>query len=166
MKIAQVFTCILLFITFVSSCNLGSKNEKSLQQKIDNLQSQLDNTYKPGIGDLMGNIQRHHNKLWFAGINKNWELANFAIHEIEEGFEDLATFHGDREEMKTLDMIIPSLEKLEKIIKEDNVEDFKKGYIILSETCNACHSSTGFDFIKIIPPTEPSLSNQQYHLTN
>lgn len=155
----------LVLTTLIIACNQQNKKEEILQQQIEDLKSQVENTYKPGIGDIMGNIQRHHNKLWFAGVNKNWDLADFAIHEIAESFEFLEKFQGNREEMKTINMIVPSLEKLKKTIKEQNKEEFKEGYTVLSETCNACHSSTGFGFIKIIPPTNPSLSNQKYKPT-
>ena len=35
----------------------------------------------------MGGIQTHHAKLWFAGLNNNWKLAEYEIDEIKERFE-------------------------------------------------------------------------------
>ena len=35
----------------------------------------------PGFEEFMSNIQAHHAKLWFAGQNHNWKLADFEIHE-------------------------------------------------------------------------------------
>ena len=35
----------------------------------------------------MGGIQTHHAKLWFAGINDNWKLAQYEIDEFKERFE-------------------------------------------------------------------------------
>ena len=36
----------------------------------------------------MSSIQTHHAKLWFAGMNANWRLADFEIHEIMESVDD------------------------------------------------------------------------------
>lgn len=118
--------------------------------------------YKPGFGDLMGSVQIHHNKLWFAGVNNNWPLAEFALHEIEEIFEDMSTYHADEPEVEVLPMIHPALEAMHQAIDERDPEKFKEGYLILSSTCNACHAATGYEFIKIIVPTTPAFSNQDF----
>lgn len=162
MKAVKSISFIIAAILFIVSCTQSSKNEEALQEKINELQEQLQYTYRPGIGDLMGSIQKHHNKLWFAGTNENWELADFAIHEIEEGFDDLNTLHGDRDELKSLAMIQPALKELKKAIEQQDATAFKEGYKVLNTTCNSCHSSAGFGFIKIATPISPSLSNQDY----
>lgn len=118
--------------------------------------------YKPGFGDLMGSVQVHHNKLWFAGVNENWPLAEFALHEIEEIFEEMRTYHADMPEIEILPMIDPALEAMHSAIDERNTENFKQGYLTLSNTCNACHASTGFEYIKIVVPTTPAFSNQDF----
>ncbi len=43
--------------------------------------------YAPGLGEIMGGIQTHHAKLWYAGINDNWKLAQYEIDELKERFE-------------------------------------------------------------------------------
>ncbi|MBO9531092.1 MAG: hypothetical protein J7514_15265, partial [Acinetobacter oleivorans] len=69
-----------------------------MQNRIDSLQSQLEHSYKPGFGDFMGRIQVHHNKLWFAGQNQNWKLADFEIHEISEAVSDIQKYQAHRKE--------------------------------------------------------------------
>ena len=59
MKYLFVFlTIIILF-----ACNQEDSNRKALQNQIDNLQSKLDDSYKPGFGEFMSSVQVHHNKL-------------------------------------------------------------------------------------------------------
>src|SRR5690625_6455832 len=99
---------IILITFFMISCS--SKYEKKIQELQNELQNQqelLKNTYKPGFGDLMGGLQNHHNKLWFAGTNENWELADFALHEIEEIVEDIKMLHANREETQSIFIIEP-----------------------------------------------------------
>src|SRR5947208_2029132 len=42
------------------------------------------------IADIMTKLQRHANKLYFAGKFENWPLADFYVEEIEETVNDVA----------------------------------------------------------------------------
>src|SRR5438128_1393337 len=91
----------ILFISIsilAIACNDQQKTMQSLQSKIDSLQQQLSKSYKPGLGEFMSSIQVHHEKLWFAGMNENWQLADFEINEIKEAIEDIQTYCTDRPE--------------------------------------------------------------------
>lgn len=151
-----------LALFLLTACTQENSSEKALQSQIDSLQIQLDNAYKPGFGDFMGSIQNHHNKLWFAGFNENWELAAFEIHELEELFDDIKTIYPDRVETQSISVIGPGLIAVNNAIKQQNKEEFKQGYTTLTNACNTCHQATEHDFIKITEPTSPSYSNQDY----
>lgn len=86
---------LLILLAFVlNSCNMHSDHNAEMQNRIDSLENKLAKTYKPGFGDFMGNLQTHHSKLWFAGQNENWDLADFELHELEEAIEDIQTYHA------------------------------------------------------------------------
>lgn len=152
----------LISSLFLFSCNQTDQQDHVLLNRIENLQEMVDNMYKPGFGDFMGSIQNHHNKLWFAGINGNWELASFEIHELEELFEDIKMAYPDRKESQSLSIINPGLEAVEMAVEERNQDDFKEAYTLFTEGCNACHLATEYAFIKITTPATPSFSNQDY----
>lgn len=154
---------IILITFFMISCS--SKYEKKIQELQNQLQNQqelLKNTYKPGFGDLMGGLQNHHNKLWFAGTNENWELADFALHEIEEIVEDIKMLHANREETQSIFIIEPALEAMDEAVDNQNLSQFKEEYINLTNACNTCHKATGYEFISIQTPTLPSYTNQDF----
>lgn len=108
----QILLILLAFGLF--TCNQQTDNTKILQSRIDSLEIKLANTYKPGFGDFMGTIQAHHSKLWFAGQNENWELADFEVHEIMEAFEAIQKFQAEREESQLIGMINPALDSVDK----------------------------------------------------
>lgn len=131
-----------------------------MQKKIDSLQTEINNSYKPGLGEFMSQIQTHHAKLWFAGKEENWELANFEIGEIQEALEDIPRYCADRPEVKSIDMIIPAMDSLSNAVKVKDENKFRNGFILLTATCNDCHKATnhGFNVIKI--PDVPPITNQ------
>ena len=143
-------------------CNQPDDNIMDMQNEIDSLQKQLDETYKPGFGEFMSGIQIHHAKLWFAGQNKNWELADFEIHEIQEALDDLQTFCSDRPEVKSLGMINPPIDSINIAIQQKNPELFKKDFILLTNTCNTCHKATEHGFNVVTIPTSLPVSNQDF----
>ncbi len=153
---------VFLALFLLTACTKENKREQALQSQIDSLQIQLDNAYKPGFGDFMGSIQNHHNKLWFAGSSENWRLAAFEIHELQEFFDDIKAIYPDREETQSISVIGPGLIAVNNAINQQNIEEFKQGYITLTNACNTCHQATEHDFIQIIIPTSPSFSNQDF----
>ena len=152
------------FFLLISCNQQPSANEQILQQRIDSLQQQLKNTYKPGLGEFMLDIQIHHAKLWFAGNAQNWELANFEMEEIEETKGDIQQFCADRPEVKSLAMINTPIDSVKQAIQTKNGLMFTRSFTLLTNTCNNCHLATqhGFNVIKI--PDVPPVSNQKFAL--
>ena len=155
------FTFIFLS-TLIIACDDQQQTVRQLQSRIDSLQQQIDKSYKPGFGEFMGSIQVHHEKLWFAGINQNWKLADFEIGEIKESLEDIQTYCTDRPERKSLTMIDRPLDSISYAIQQKDEALFKKSFITLTNTCNNCHRTTEHEFNVIkIPDTLP-FSNQEF----
>lgn len=144
------------------ACDPQPNDTKDLQDRIDSLEMKLANTYKPGFGDFMGTIQIHHSKLWFAGKNENWELADFEVHELMEAIEDIQEFHAGRKETELLDMIISPLESVDDAIDKKDLALFTDRYNILTTTCNACHQAADHGFVVIRTPDSLPFSSQDF----
>ena len=156
-KILVVLTVFALF-----SCQTHNNNEALLQSRIDSLQTQLSETYKPGFGDFMSNIQAHHAKLWYAGKNQNWKLAEYEVKEIRENFDDIKKYETDRNEVNLIGMIVPPLEQVSKAIQNKDMEQFNNNFTTLTKTCNACHLAAKYEFNVVKIPDEQTFSNQDF----
>lgn len=154
---------LLIIITFgLFTCNQQTDNTKLLQNQIDSLKNKLAGSYKPGFGEFMGNIQAHHAKLWFAGKNNNWKLADFEIHEIMEAIEDIQKYQSEHKESQLIGMINPALDSVNIAIEQKNSELFKSSYTLLTNTCNKCHHATNFEFNVVKIPDLQTFSNQDF----
>ena len=156
----------IAFTALLAACNTQADNTQHLQAQIDSLQARLDNSYRPGFGEFMSSIQIHHNKLWFAGQNQNWKLADFEINEIKESLDDIKKYCKDRVETNSIGMIEQPLQNVSDAIQQKNVTGFKNNYTILTATCNSCHQATQHEFNVITIPTAPPFSNQNFKLQN
>ncbi len=124
--------------------------------------------YVPGLGEIMTLQQMRHMKLWFAGQNDNWPLADYELDELNEGFEDAAKYHAMHKEVS---LPIPGL--IEKIMTEPlkqlraavDAKDrarFDPAFDAVTDGCNACHRAANFGFNVVTRPTINPYSNQVF----
>lgn len=158
----KIILSLLLFTLIIASCSQQGDNTKQLQARIDSLQQKLNSTYRPGLGEFMLGIQEHHAKLWFAGINKNWALADFEVHEIGETVDDIKQYCTDRPEVKSIGTIDPGIAAINNAIKQKDVDQFKKGFVELTSNCNTCHKNNQHGFNVITIPAGLPVENQNF----
>jgi hypothetical protein len=157
MKALLIFLLPIVFL----SCGQND-NSQQLQSRVDSLQQKLNHAYKPGLGEFMLGIQEHHAKLWFAGVNKNWELADFEVHEIGETLDDIKQYCTDRPEVKSIGIIDPAISGISAAIKQKDADAFKKGFVQLTASCNTCHKDNQHGFNVIIIPSALPVTNQEF----
>jgi hypothetical protein len=133
-----------------------------MQATIDSLKKQLAESYKPGFGEFMSGIQTHHAKLWFAGKDQNWPLADFEVQEIQEALDDVQKFCSDRPEVKAIGMIYPSMDSVNNAIRQKDIQLFRNSFILLTNTCNNCHQSTEHGFNIVTIPASLPVANQDF----
>ncbi len=153
-RICLLFVSLLFFI----SCNDSNR----LQEKINNLEAKTLDIYKPGFGEFMTNIQIHHAKLWFAGKNQNWKLADFELNEINETLDAIKKYQKERSESQALNLLNPSIDRVRISIQQQSLKLFIKSFTTLTNTCNACHEAVKFEFNKVKIPDTPPFSNQDF----
>ena len=162
----SLLLCLNFSAMAIYSCSESEKDsdEASVAQ-VKKLQKEIDHI-KPGFGDVMLGIQTHHAKLWFAGVNKNWELSDFEMHEIEENVEQIKELYPKDKRTADLSMLEPVLDSLDAAIKAKQVEKFKKSFTLLTNTCNECHQKNGYEFNVITIPKQPPVPNQKFKVEN
>lgn len=113
----------------------------------------------PGLGEIMTLQQLRHIKLWFAGRAGNWQLAEYEIGELNEGFEDVNRLLGG----DTVDkMVGDPLKALQKAIEDKDRAAFTSAYDKLSAGCNYCHRTLDHGFIVIQRPALLPYSDQLF----
>ncbi|MGE4092756.1 MAG: hypothetical protein AB7G75_18135 [Candidatus Binatia bacterium] len=124
--------------------------------------------FKPGLGEIMTLTQMRHEKLWFAGLNENWDLARYELDELHEGFADALKFHPNHEKIgKPTASVLPvfinaQLAELAKAVDAADQNAFATAFDNLTAGCNGCHQATNHGFIVIRRPTASSYPNQDF----
>ena len=117
--------------------------------------------YVPRLGDIMNSIQSRHIKLWFAGMARNWELAEYELSQIESGLMEAAVLYKGIPATNVTTMAEP-VRSITDAIEAKDSKRFAKAVGELTDGCNACHQSIGRGFIVIQAPTASPFSNQSF----
>ncbi len=145
----------LIAVLSIGAASFGAASEQPVSE-----------AYAPGLGEFMSATQVRHAKLWFAGRARNWPLAEFELHEINEGLEDAAKLHPTFEGIPVAAMIKSNLDaplaELAKAVAAKNKGQFTRAFDRLTAGCNACHTAASHAFIRIQRPSAPPVPNQRF----
>jgi len=106
----------------------------------------------PPLNLLMVATQLSHFKLWYAGIVRNWPLADYELGQIRASIDRAQRLYPNNKK-SNMKMMTPAADELESAIKAKDGVKFSNAYGKLTAECNSCHDATGFGFIKMREPT-------------
>lgn len=124
--------------------------------------------YVPGLGELMSLQQMRHVKLWLAGESSNWELADYEVDELGEGFDDIVKYHPTHKNSPVAPkdaiprMISQPLSDVRTAIRHKDAAAFVGAYDALTTGCNSCHQATNFGFNRVQRPQSNPYPNQVF----
>lgn len=156
---AFIISLYLLFSRSQTSKPMENKNES------ESLEISESETPPLEIAHFMTRIQVFHNKLYYAGINKNARLAQFYLNELEEEMGAIAEAGIFEVDVNISDNIktygIKQVEWMRGQI-EKGFDSFKNDFDQFTISCNSCHAVTKHDYVQITVPTAPMFTNQKY----
>ena len=160
---------LAVLIIFLSGCseqqNPNTPSTAALEAEITQLKAAVDDL-KPGLGEIMGVIQQHHAKLYYAGSKSNWPLADYELGEIQESLEDAVKFNPTFKGAAVAELV-PSLTKaslaqVHDAIDKKDKKAFLEAYNSLSASCSNCHKAANHPFVQIQVPNDAQFSDQKF----
>lgn len=124
--------------------------------------------YVPGLGEMMSLQQMRHVKLWLAGEAANWELADYEVDELGEGFDDIVKYHPTHKDSPVAPkdaiprMVTQPLADVRKAIGQKDSTAFVQAYDAFTAGCNNCHQATNFGFNRVQRPQSNPYPNQVF----
>jgi len=149
----------------------GAREIAALRTQVEALQvkqSALGDSEAPKaeLGQQMLMLQIRHARLWAAGEDKNWLLAQFQLAELNEALDDVVEQNGDHAALQPqkLSVVLPAIMKpavaqLRTAINDGSKVEFERAYDGLSNACSSCHKAADHGFLVIQRPRTPTLDN-------
>lgn len=113
------------------------------------------------LGDIMGQTQLRHIKLWYAGKSGNWDLVGYEVDRITESLRRAATLYINIP-IEYVKGAADPLAKIRVAAAAENAGAFIQNYADLTNACNACHFAGHVGFIKIQTPTSSPFSDEDF----
>lgn len=139
----------------------------ALEEQVSTLNRRVDELM-PETAVLMAQVQIQHAKLYYAGKARNWELAAYSLHEINEALQAVQTFNDQFEDFPTPlselvpSLVGPSLGEIHSAIRAQDAARFDGAFKSLTAACNACHATLKYGFIQVREPTAIEFTNQSF----
>jgi hypothetical protein len=123
--------------------------------------------FNPGVGELMNLIvQPRHTKLWFAGHEANWTLAEYEIKELRSALANVAKARPvfrERSVAENVEMFMGgAFRGIDDAIKARDASKFAEAYATVNAGCNACHTALNQSQVVIKTPEQPSYPDQEF----
>jgi|ERR1700722_5993244 hypothetical protein len=123
--------------------------------------------FNPGVGELMNLIvQPRHTKLWFAGREANWPLAEYEIKELRAALANVAKARPVFRERKVAENVETFLggpfHAVEEAVKDRDATKFVEAYASVNAGCNACHTAMSQPQVVIKSPEQASYPDQEF----
>ncbi|MFN2395427.1 MAG: hypothetical protein ABR597_07040 [Bacteroidales bacterium] len=116
------------------------------QEIVNNLEEQFQ-----GFSRTMREVSYRYAELYWAGMDENWEYAEYQREHITEAMEQGFVRRPERE-ASAQQFTTAALPEIEEIINSGDKERFLGSFTRLSASCNTCHAMEEVSFMTIIIP--------------
>jgi hypothetical protein len=123
--------------------------------------------FNPGVGELMNLIvQPRHTKLWFAGHEANWVLAEYEIKELRAALANVAKsrpIFRERSVAENVETFMGgAFRAVDDAIRDRDATKFAAAYATVNAGCNACHTALNQPQVVIKIPEQASYPDQDF----
>jgi hypothetical protein len=106
-----------------------------------------------GFSRTMKEVAYRYDELYWAGLDENWEYADYQLEHIEEAIEKGFERRPERRINSEEFLGIPT-DLLQQAIDGEDLSNFERNFIIYTAGCNSCHMKEEVSFIHVVHPTE------------
>jgi hypothetical protein len=140
----------------------GAKIEK-LEHQIEALQARIASLEaRQTFATFMPDYAERFHVMHRAGESGDWAVASHELEEMKRITGISPSIDGEKGALMQ-GMMAPSFDALEDAIEHNSHEKFVKALTQTINTCNACHTATGSEFIQVTLDAQESLSMRHPH---
>jgi hypothetical protein len=145
-------TIVLVATLSLTALATAASGESPFATPRDAQAGQADIANLISLGDIMGDTQLRHIKLWYAGKSDDWDLAGYELNRISESLRRAGILYVNIP-VELIRSAGKPLVRMREAISSRNEQEFIRSYTDLTAACNACHQVGGVGFIQIQTPT-------------
>lgn len=152
-KIVSFVSILFLLGLIFQACNNAPQETyeaewlgETKQEIINNLEEQFQ-----GFSRTMMEVGYRYQELYWAGVDENWEYAEYHREHIEEAVEQGLVRRPERQPASQQFMSV-ALPEMEGIIQQANKGEFLTNFSLFTASCNTCHAIEEMEFMHVKIP--------------
>lgn len=110
-----------------------------------------------GLDVAMVEIGYRYNELYWAGVDSNWEYADYQAKKIDLALKN-ALERRPKRQASAGTLFVPALEEVEEAIDSREQAAFGEAFERMSAACNSCHAAEGVASFHVEAPTDRTSS--------
>ena len=136
---------VVACVSLMSASKIASSEDAPKLPAVAATTESAAHSFRPGFDDMMTMlVQPRHLKLYYAGTQKNWELAAAQLTGLRTALGRIASSYPNYQDIGVdealLSIIAPKLEAVAIAIASADTKRFADAYRDLTSACNACHA--------------------------
>lgn len=151
-KLTTITGALVMMAVIFQACNQATETYETRwlgetkQEMINNIESQFQ-----GFSRTMTETGYRYQELYWAGMDENWQYAEYQREHIEEALEDGFVRRPDREASAQQFMNV-ALTEMKEVIEAGNKEKFLENFTRFTASCNTCHAMEDVAFMVVKIP--------------
>ncbi|MFH5832508.1 hypothetical protein [Halalkalibaculum sp. DA384] len=149
-------------IFFVTGCDQGEGGQEAERRQF----AKVNQEETPELAEYMQHIRRYTHKLSLSIKERNSDLADFYMHELQASAlavkQDVPGYEGYDIAYFTELMFDPAVDTLRTSLSTRNWKLIEEDLDNLVNSCNTCHNATGHEFINVTSGMEKNPYNQVF----
>ncbi|TVQ84841.1 MAG: hypothetical protein EA393_14105 [Bacteroidetes bacterium] len=154
MRKIHLLPLVLLFLfAFTQACQQAPQETyepewlgETKQEIINTIEDQFQ-----GFSRTMVEVGYRYQELYWAGIDENWEYAEYQREHIEEAMEQ-GFIRRPAREASSQQFISVALPEMEEIIRNRDKDAFLQNFTRFTASCNTCHAMEDVAFMIVKVP--------------
>jgi hypothetical protein len=148
---------LILFLSINPSCNQAPEQQENADTTwMGNSQQEIYTTIEEqlqGFSRTMIETSYRYHELYWAGMDQNWEFAEYQREHILEALQQ-GFVRRPEHELPARAFMTNALPGMESAIQTQDSEKFMEAFVNLTQTCNNCHQMDEVPFITVVLPKE------------
>jgi CRISPR/Cas system CSM-associated protein Csm2 small subunit len=151
MKTGEICVALALWVCAAAGCHHETVRSGWIQgdsgQRWQTVEKQL-----RGLDVAMMEIGYRYEELYWAGVDSNWEYADYQLTKIRLSLEN-ALDRRPKRRASSEEKFFPSLDEMKRAADTRKRAAFEEAFGRLTASCNSCHVAEGVASFHVEPPS-------------
>ena len=151
MKRAMAWLALAIWVCATAGCGHGAPAKNGWIRGDSDQRWTIVERHLRGLDMAMVEIGYRYQELYWAGMDSNWEYADYQVTKVKLSLEN-ALERRPKRRSSAGELFLPVLDEMKRAVATRGRAEFEEAFRELTATCNSCHVAEGVASFHVEPP--------------